>query len=309
MNLRQLAYGLLSRVPGIPEALYRGTGGSGSAEYCYCIWLRHLVLARHAGMVGFPQVVAELGPGDSIGVGLAALLSGASRYFAFDAMEHADRARNLLVFDGLVELFRARAPIPDRARFPQHTIELPSYRFPSEIVSDAQLEAALAPDRVARIRDVVAGKTAAPDSIDYRSTVHPGQHSDVGSVDFVISNAVMEHVAQLPDAYEATFAWLLPGGYASHQIDFRSHGLFSAWDGHWACPDWLWAMFVGRRHYLLNREPLATHRRLAKDAGFEEAVVIRDEQEPSVRRLAPRFRGMSVADRRTSGAYVLLRKP
>ena len=102
MNLRQLAYGLLSFLPWIPESLYKGTGGTGSAEYCYCIWLRHLVLAHQGGMKEFPRTVAELGPGDSIGVGLAALLSGVQRYIALDAMVHADVAGNLQVFDGFI---------------------------------------------------------------------------------------------------------------------------------------------------------------------------------------------------------------
>jgi hypothetical protein len=119
----------------------------------------------------------------------------------------------------------------------------------------------------------------------------------------------MEHVADLPAAYQATFDWLVPGGYASHQIDLRSHGLFAAWDGHWACPDWLWRLFVGRRDYLLNREPFATHRRLAALAGFDEAMTIRDERMPQTDRLALRFREMSPEDRSTCGAYVLLRKP
>jgi hypothetical protein len=307
VNFRQLAYGLLSHVPGVPESLYRGTGGSSSAEYCYCIWLRHLVLAQQGGMPACPKVVAELGPGDSIGVGLAALLSGAERYLAVDAMAHADPAGNLAVFDGLVGLLRARAPIPDRVRFPEHTIELPAHDFPSALLPEAQLRAALAPDRVAWLRDVVAGIEAAPGVLDYRPT-GLGADAEREFVDLVLSNAVMEHVTDLPATYRATATWLRPGGHASHQIDFRSHGLFRAWDGHWACPDWLWRLFMGRRGYLLNREPLGTHRRTAADCGFEEPMLLRHTRPPEARRLAPRFRGMDDADRTTDTAYLLLRK-
>lgn len=63
MNFRQLAYGVLSYVPGAADRLVGATGGTSSADYCYCVWLRHLVLARRGGMSGFPAVVAELGPG------------------------------------------------------------------------------------------------------------------------------------------------------------------------------------------------------------------------------------------------------
>lgn len=307
MNLRQLVYGMLSYVPGIPESLYRGTGGTGSAEYCYCIWLRHLVLARGAGMCGFPRVVAELGPGDSIGVGMAALLSGAERYVALDAMAHAEQAQAVGIFDDLVELFRRRAPIPGADAFPEIALDLTDHAFPGTILSEARLQGALSEQRVAALRRAVMGE-ANPDLIDYRAPAGALRVGDNETVDFLLSNAVMEHVADLPDAYRTIAAWLRPGGYASHQIDFRSHGLFTEWDGHWACPDWLWRLFIGRREYLLNREPFATHRALAHDAAFTEVAVVRIECAPRSVRLARRFTDISAEDRRTCGGYLLLRK-
>lgn len=307
MNLRQLTYGVLSFLPGIPESLYRGTGGTGSAEYCYCIWLRHLVLARQAGMREMPGVVAEFGPGDSVGVGMAALLSGARRYVALDAMAHADSGGALRIFDDLVKLFRRRAPVPGLETFPEMALPLPENSFPTDILPDAWMQQALAEARVNSLRRMVAAQ-AGGDRIDYRAPAGAMRAGDAGSADFVLSNAVMEHVADLPEAYRAMAAWLRPGGYASHQIDFRSHGLFKHWDGHWACPDWLWRLFVGRRAYLLNREPFSTHRRLASGAGFHELLALRIESEPGSRRVAERFGEMSVDDRRTSGGYLLLRK-
>lgn len=308
MNFRQLAYGLLSVVPGVPESLYRGTGGTSSAEYCYCIWLRHLVLARAGGMPAFPRVVAELGPGDSIGVGLAALLSGAQRYVALDALAHADPAGNLRVFDQLVELFRGRAPIPGRDVFPEMALDLPDTAFPLDLIGEQRLRMALAEDRIAWLREIVAGR-AAPAVLDYRAPWGRVSETDEASIDFLLSNAVMEHVTDLADAYRAMSRWLRPGGIASNQIDFRSHGLFRAWDGHWACPDWLWRLFMGRRPYLLNREPFSTHRRLAAAVGLEEMQVLRVEASAASRRLAPRYAGISAEDRITSGGYLLLRRP
>lgn len=309
MNFRQLAHGLASFLPWAPESLNKGTGGTSSARYCYCIWLRHLVLARDGGMSAFPRVVAELGPGDSIGVGLAALLSGAERYLALDALAHAEPASNLAVFDALVELFRAKAPIPARDVFPEHTVELASYEFPSGLLTETQLAIALNPERVAWLRGIVSGEWPGAEVIDYRPDWDSGGGWQAGSVDFVLSNAVMEHVADLPAAYRATWNLLRPGGFASHQIDFRSHGLFRAWDGHWACQEWLWRLFMGRRGYLLNREPFATHRVLAKACGFEEHDVIRVEREPQSPRLSPRFRSITTQDRATCTGYFLLRKP
>lgn len=308
MNLRQLAYGILSFAPGIPESLYKGTGGTLSADYCYCIWLRHLVLAHQAGMSSPPTTVAELGPGDSIGTGLAALLSGSTRYIALDAIAHADSARNLHIFDALVELFRRRADIPGHEQFPEIKQELPDYRFPHTLLPPSRMQTALAEERVAWLRGIVSGEHHDPAVLDYRAPWGQPSASDVGSVDFILTNAVMEHVAELAPVYVAMYRWLQAGGFASNQIDFRSHGLFRTWDGHWACPDWLWTLFMGRRTYLINREPLATHRALVRATGFRERHCLRIESPPESRRMAHRFRGLSAVDRCTSGAYLLLEK-
>lgn len=308
MNLRQLAYGLLSFVPGIPESLYRGTGGTNSAEYCYCIWLRHLLLARSHGMTTVPRIVAELGPGDSIGVGLAALLSGAERYVAFDAMRHADSASVLSIFDRLVELFEQRAPVPGNDRFPELPFDLPNHDFPHEVLTEGHLRSALAPERIERLRALVAGSVLGAE-IDYRAPWDALLTGDEGSVDLLLSNAVMEHVADLPTTYRTLARWLRPGGFASHQIDFRSHGLFRAWDGHWQCPDWLWRLFVGKRLYLLNRAPLSTHLDLATKSGLSTIALIKVTRTPEAHRVARRFRGMSLEDRATCGAYILQQKP
>jgi hypothetical protein len=268
-----------------------------------------LVLAHRGGMQGFPGHVAELGPGDSLGVGLAALLSGARRYTALDAIVHADIAGNLRVFDELVELFRQRAPVPDHSAFPEIPIALESYEFPRAIIDDARLENALSDRRIDHLRDIVGGNTVDKTTFDYRAPWDDLTNDDFGSVDFLLSNAVMEHVADPRWAYEVTARWLTPEGYASHQIDFRSHALFKAWDGHWACPDWLWALFVGRRPYLLNREPFSRHREFATKAGLSECLLERDRRPAEARRLAKRFQAIGSEDRETCGAYYLLKRP
>ena len=130
-----------------------------------------------------------------------------------------------------------------------------------------------------------------------------------GSADLVMSQAVLEHVEDLAGVFRASFQWLRPGGHASHQVDFRSHGLFPDWDGHWTCAPWLWRMFRGRRAYLINRRPLEDHLECARQAGFEVVSVMRKELEPSPRRLARDIAPMSALDRRTASAYVLLRRP
>src|SRR5215813_2064256 len=64
-----------------------GTGGGAqSARYCYSVWLRHLLHASANRLNVDPVHVAELGPGLSLGIGLAAILSGVERYYAFDVV-------------------------------------------------------------------------------------------------------------------------------------------------------------------------------------------------------------------------------
>ena len=58
------------------------------------------------------------------------MLTGVERYFAFDVVAHANTPRNLAIFDGLVELFRERADIPDASEYPRVGPTLNDYRFP-----------------------------------------------------------------------------------------------------------------------------------------------------------------------------------
>src|SRR5690242_6794043 len=94
---RGMARGMLSHVPGFERFLtkLRGGGGTRSPRYCYSIWLRHLAMAREHGLSTAPATVAELGPGDSVGVGLAALLTGSERYWALDVLSYTNSERNL----------------------------------------------------------------------------------------------------------------------------------------------------------------------------------------------------------------------
>src|ERR1700760_4110721 len=111
-RLRPLAKGLASFV--VPQ-LRTSHGddnpmGTATAESCYSIFMRHLCLIQGEGGVrGVPRVVAELGPGSSLGVGLAALIAGADKYCALDLIDHSDVAANLAVFDELAEMFRDQA--------------------------------------------------------------------------------------------------------------------------------------------------------------------------------------------------------
>ena len=113
------------------------------------MWLRHLVLAaRTANLTSMPRVVAELGPGDSIGIGLAALLSGAEKYYALDLVRYSNLERNLEIFDALLSMFHSQMPIPDESEFPFIYPKLACYGFPEELLPKRRLLESLAAERI-----------------------------------------------------------------------------------------------------------------------------------------------------------------
>jgi hypothetical protein len=267
--------------------------------------MRHLVKAEAAGIPTVHSCVAELGPGDSLGVGLAALLSGAPRYVALDAKSHANPEQNLAIFQDLVELFRQREPIPDDTEFPLVRPKLQDYRFPSRILSEDRLASVLEESRIEEIRAAIVGRPTRRISLDYRAPWTDPSVVVSGSVDFLFSQAVLEHVDDLERTYKAMRAWVKPNGFLSHSIDFTSHNVTRSWNGHWTLNDPAWTIVRGTRPYFINREPLSRHLALLSKYGF--ALVHVDKQEASVDpalRLAKRFRGMDRHDVSTRGAFV-----
>ena len=312
MNMRAAAYGLCTFAPIVgPHLLGKnnrhGVGATASAKYCYGVWLRHLIHAKNCGLSSIPATVAELGPGSSIGCGLAALLSGASRYFALDAVSMARVDENLRVFDELVDLFRRRSGIPDENEFPDIYPPLETCEFPSTVLDDDLVGEALNPHRIQQIRDSIS----AGGMIDYQAPWSDPASIPAETVDFIFSQAVLEHVDDLPGMYMCMNVWLKSGGYVSHTIDFRSHGLANAWNGHWTCSDALWKVIRGRRQQLINRAPYSTHIDLLIANGFKVVAETVKSSASAIRRsdLSRRFAGMRDTDFTTSSAFVVGVKP
>jgi SAM-dependent methyltransferase len=306
LKIKALLSGLATYVPGYDYK--HGTGGTDSARYCYAVWLRHLALANESGrLTGVPRVVAELGPGDSIGIGIAALLSGAEKYFALDVVAYSDLQKNLSIFDELVKLFEARAPIPGPDEFPSMKPELATYAFPDALLPAAKLGAALDPVRVRAIRASVEDVSSPDARIVYRAPWTDPATLEQGSIDMIFSQAVLEHVDDLTGVYDAMRRWLKPGGLMTHQIDYRCHGKADTWNGHWTYSDAAWKLVVGRRAYLLNRQPHSEQVRMLRAGGFSvvRETVFPLPSELTRRQLAPRFRALTNEDLTTSGAFIV----
>jgi SAM-dependent methyltransferase len=309
MKVSPIVYlkGIVTFIPGALKLACGRSFGTDSPRYCYSVWLRHLVRAHQAGGHSF-RCVAELGPGDSLGIGIAALLSGADSYFALDAKAHANPVRNRETFRELIELFTLRAPIPGPDEFPEALPLLDSYAFPERILDEQLMSASLDPIRLEQIGRAIDGRSSDL-VLEY---VAPWWSADVvkeQSVDMIFSQAVLEHVDELESTYRALARWLRPGGLMSHSIDFRSHGLTRDWFGHWTVDDVSWKVIRGRRPYLINRVPASRHLELMTGNGFEiletERVI---EEPPPIDQLARRFRTLSKEDLRTSGVFVHARR-
>jgi SAM-dependent methyltransferase len=308
IKLGSLVVGMATYVPGLRSLTGRKTGGTVSARYCYSVWLRHLSMLHASALPTKFETTVELGPGDSLGVGLAAILSGTERYLAVDAVRYADNSFNLQIFEELIALFRAQAPIPDDAEFPLVQPSLLSYAFPSDVLTSARLDAALNPKRLELIRAFISNPATtghADASLRYLAPWEPGVIRDA-TVDLVLSQTVLEYPRDLAGIYAEMCRWLKRGGVMSHEIDFKSMGMTTEWNGHWSCSDAVWRLAAGRRRNRLNREPHSTHIALIEKMGCR---IVRDERiiRPSGitrAQLAPRFRYLTDEDLITSSALI-----
>ncbi len=314
IRVKSLLSGATSYLPGgnafLQKRIDRRFGGTASSRYCYSVWMRHLLLANEYGAIsGVPSVVAELGPGRSLGTGLAALLTGVDRYIALEFVDHGANSRNVEIFDELVEMFRRREPVPDSLEFPQIVTTLQCYEFPFALLTEEVMASALRPARVQAIRDILIGKVTAP-IIKYAVPWNAADVLEQNSVDMLFSMSVMEHVDDLESTYAVTERWLKPLGIMSHEIDFKCHNHASRWNGHWGYSDLVWKVIRGRRPYLINREPFSRHREIVVNSGFETLVTRHSTLEGGIprRKLSERFEHISDEDLETSNAFMLSRK-
>ena len=285
--------------------------GTHSARYCYSVWLRHLVTAHENNLQTDPRVVAELGPGSSLGIGLAALISGAESYYALEVVEYGGAERNLAIFDQLVDLFRCREPIPGEDEFPEVKPKLASYQFPDQVLTAERLNRALETNRIAHLRKSAASVGVDDSCIHYKAPWHDVGVIESSSIDMIFSQAVLEHVDDLGHCYDGMYQWLKPGGVMSHQIDFRCHNTARDWNGHWTYSDLTWWLICGRRlHSSINRMPMSQHLRFMQLAGFNVVVEQRFPLPTKIneKQVAPRFRPISQIDLTTSGVFIQVLK-
>lgn len=307
-NAQAVLEGILTWLPGCSSLLWQKTGGTHDARYCYSVWLRHLVKTSPFRPNNLLGIVLELGPGDSLGTGLAALLSGAEQFIALDEVNYASPRQNQQVLKELLSLFSGREPIPSAKEFPKIHPLINDYSFPNSLLG---FPIALGHTNIEKIAAALENVATTGSPVKYIRPEEAGAVIDPDSIDLIFSQAVLEHVDDLHTLYRNCYKWLRPGGLMSHQVDFKSHGTSHEWNGHWTYPPKVWRLLRGRRPYLINREPCSTHLQLLQEVGFEIFVLERNYIANKLSRteLANRFRNMDEEDLITAGAYLIAAKP
>ncbi len=223
--LKPLIKGLATYIPGVYRLFSKKkAGNSASARYCYSIWMRHLVYLYENGYRTIPKSILELGPGDSIGAGLAALVSGVERYYALDVEKYSTIKKDEDIFNEIVDLYRNRANIPDNNEFRWINPVLKSYNFPHHIFTEEQLVKSLSNSRIKSIQQAIYGKSSVKTDhiiISYIAPWYDTSEIESDPVDLVFSHTVLEHVNDLTGTYDALNKCLKTGGTWSHLIDFK----------------------------------------------------------------------------------------
>ena len=151
--------------------------------------------ALTAGMVQGASLL-EIGPGDSLGVGLRFLARGAASYATLDKFfSRRDAANERRIYERL----RQDLPAAERLRFDEAVTLQPELRVHPDKLRAVYGHGAQEADRV-----------FAP-----------------ASFDGILSRAVLHEIYEAKAALEAMDRVLKPGGWMLHKIDLRDDGLFS----------------------------------------------------------------------------------
>lgn len=214
MEISPIVKGLTTYVPGNQYLRARmGEGSTASAVYCYNVWLKHLAMLWENGLKEIPSSLGEIGPGGSLGVGLAAMLSGIDHYYALDVKKYSNPEKNLKILSDLVDLFKSRISHKPGG-WPDIDDYLDENLFPGHILTNEILSSTLSDERIDNIRNVLK-QPKNNDSCLTIKHIAPWSDSTIienDSIDLIISHSVMEHVNDIEMAYKAMATWIKPGG-------------------------------------------------------------------------------------------------
>jgi hypothetical protein len=204
------------------------------------------------------------------------------------------------------------APRPTKG-WPDYDPYLDENLFPGHILTADVLAKSLTEERIDLIRQALLRPGTQDRGLSIKYMVPWSDESVIqkDSVDVILSHVTLEHVVDVKSTYHACASWLKRGGIMSHDIDFTSHGLSKEWNGHWACSELLWKTIVGKRPFLINRQPCSVHEELMRSNGFEIICNLKHCRTDGIKRpqLAAAWRNISDEDLTCSEVFIQARKP
>ena len=278
------------------------TAGSNSF-YCYSIWMRHL---KYWSLVNneIPNTVIEIGPGNSLGVGIAALISGSNKLYTLERTQYWNNDTNIRVFDELVGFFKMKKET-EQIKENTKQMSLKKLDFPSQILSKNHMIKCLNEDRLKKIRKELLDPFNPNNA--FIQAIIPWENTEQiesDSVDFIFSHTVLQHIDNLSYVYRSMSKWLKKGGCISHKIDFKSMNTTRLWNQHWTLNDLEWGIVTGQTN-LINRAPLSSHLKLIEDNNLEIIYEISElsENELKTEDLSEAYKHLDTNDLTTSGYY------
>ena len=312
-KLMPIVKGATTFVPGVTSYLEkRNLGGSTHcASYCYSLWLKHLTLSTAAGLPAIPYTFGELGPGASLGVGIASLLCGSTKYYALDLKSYANTEENLRILEELLVMLQERRPRPTKG-WPDYDEYLQDGLFPHDILSSKVILDSTSKERVEAIRKAVANPGMSYDgiSINYLAPWNDAQILENGSIDLLLSHSTLEHVEDLDETYRAMAIWVKKSGWMSHQIDLSSHGITKEWDGYRRYSEFVWKVVKGQRVYWINRATHGQHKEQLIQNNFKIMLELKNEASSSMKldELATRWKSIPPVELACKSSYFAVQK-
>ena len=178
------------------------------ARFCYAVWFRNLSIFQDLKDSNeIPSVFAELGPGNSLGVGLTALLTGVSKYYALDINRFWNPTINTKIFNELSQLFENNVQIPTNEEFPQFRTHPFRVGYPvvnpAAISSDGWQQRKTSIERSISDEDMNVANSSIKSIVPWKDRVNEFENT----IDLLTSQDSMEHVENIVDTYGAMWKY------------------------------------------------------------------------------------------------------
>lgn len=145
--------------------------------------------------------MAELVLGDSLGMCIAALISGSHFYWFLDEVEHASTEKILETFAELASLFEGRQDVANDTNHSSVQPALTAYKFLEHILDEMRMIKVLDPERLKHIRKSITDPSTPGSLIAYKV---PWTYTRIASedhLDMIFSLAALERTNHITTPY------------------------------------------------------------------------------------------------------------